>query len=131
VFAVRMKRITRPLYGWGHPQETLAEISLQNPIEMLDAYDVQPGDLDMYIGWGGKDQFNIGAQVESFLYVAHGRGLEVTTAFLPDGKHDVATGVRLFPSVACWLAQHLGQYGTCLPVDAIGKEPKIDTLPVK
>jgi hypothetical protein len=127
VFAVRMKRLTRPLYGCGHQQETLAEISLQNPIEMLDAYDVHPGELDMYVGWGGKDQFNIGAQVESFLYVAHGRGLEVATAFLPDGKHDVATGVRLFPSFACWLGVRLAPYspGYIHAEELLKKEPEI------
>jgi hypothetical protein len=123
VIPVRMKRLIRPLYGMGHRQETLAEISQQNPAEMLDAYEVQPGDLDMIIGWGGKDQFNIGAQVESFLYIAHHRGLEVETAFLPDGKHDLATGIRLFPVAAHWLAVHLGPYSPGFVVHAADLPP--------
>jgi enterochelin esterase-like enzyme len=132
VIPVRMKRLTRPLYGWGHRQQTLAEISRENPVEMLDTYDVQPGDLDMIIGWGGKDQFNIGAQVESFLYVAHCRGLEVETAFLPEGKHDLATGVRLFPQAAHWLAVRLAPFCpgyVCPPAETVLPEPRIDKAP--
>ena len=43
------------------------QISRDNPIEMLERYDVKPGELEMYVAYGGKDQFNIDAQVESFL----------------------------------------------------------------
>ncbi|MBY0526030.1 MAG: hypothetical protein K2R98_21730 [Gemmataceae bacterium] len=109
VIAVRMKQLIYPLYGKGG-DEALAEISKENPIEMLQTHDVKPGQLDMYIGYGGKDQFFIDAQVDSFLFTARERGLCVDTDFLPDGKHDVATGLRLFPKAAQWLAPRLAPY---------------------
>lgn len=110
VISVRMCQIIWPLYGCGHPEQTLAEISAQNPAEMLDSYDVKPGDLCMFAAYGGKDEFNIAAQVESFVYIAKNRGIEVATAFLPDGRHDIATGLRLFPDAARWLGPLLAPY---------------------
>jgi S-formylglutathione hydrolase FrmB len=111
-FLIFEKQLFHPLYGRGTP-EALAEISRQNPIEMLESYDVQPGQLDMFIAYGGKDQFNIDAQVESFLYVARERGLCVGVNYDPKGKHDLATGLRLFPGAAAWLAERLGPYSPC------------------
>jgi len=64
---------------------------------MLDAYDVKEGRLAMYIAYGGKDQFNIAAQVESFLYRCRERGLTVQVGYDPNGKHDRATATKLMP----------------------------------
>lgn len=110
VLAVRLHQIIWPLYGCGHEEQTLAEISAQNPAEMLESYDVKPGDLDMFMAYGGKDEFNIAAQVESFVYLANQRGIEVGTAYLPNGRHDVATGIRLFPAAARWICPRLAPY---------------------
>lgn len=135
IINVRMAQITWPLYGCGHRQQTLAEISAQNPAEMLAAYCVQPGELCMFAGYGGKDEFNIGAQVESFVYMANQRGLHVTTEYLPDGRHDIATGQRIFPAAAKWLAPLLAPYapGFCgpLPAPAAPAEDKgpVEKLP--
>jgi hypothetical protein len=64
----------------------------------------------MCVAYGGKDQFNIHTQVESFLYVARQRGLSVEVCYDPDGKHDLATAERLFPCVVKWLAPLLEPY---------------------
>ena len=58
--------------GWRVPlfrrdRGAMQKIAAENPIEMLDAYDVRPGQFDMFVGYGGRDEFNIDAQVESFL----------------------------------------------------------------
>ena len=108
VVPIRLKRMITPLYGRDEA-EALEGITRENPIEMLETYNVQPGQLDMYIGCGRKDQFHIQAQVDSFLYVAHCRGLCVDVEFLPDGRHDVKTGLRLFPGAAHWLAPLLAR----------------------
>jgi S-formylglutathione hydrolase FrmB len=108
VIPVRMKQLIHPLYG--KDDDALAEVAKENPIEMLQTYDIQPGQLEMYIGYGGKDQFHIDAQVESFLFVAKERGLCVAVEYLPDGKHDLETGLKLFPSAAAWLAPRLAPY---------------------
>jgi S-formylglutathione hydrolase FrmB len=106
VVTIRLKRLFNPLYGRGDP-DAVAKISEDNPIEMLTRLDVQPGELEMCVAYGAKDQFNLAAQVESFLFVARQRGLCVHVCYDPEGKHDFATTRRLFPCVQQWLAARL------------------------
>jgi len=110
VITIRQFEFTRPLYGLRNPN-TAESIARENPIEMLDAYDVKDGQLAMYIGYGGRDQFNIDAQVESFLYRAHERGITVGVGYDPKGKHDVATALRLLPGMLEWLKPRVEAYG--------------------
>jgi hypothetical protein len=95
---------------------------------MLDAYGVQNGELAMYIAYGGKDEFNIDAQVESFLWVARERGIQVSVAYDPRGRHDVSTGRKFFPGFRDWLAQRLAPYSSprC---GAAGEQPCLSTVP--
>jgi S-formylglutathione hydrolase FrmB len=109
VVTIRLKRIFDPLYDRGDPN-AIAQISRDNPIEMLGRLDVKPGELEMCVAYGGKDQFNLAAQVESFLYVAEQRGLGVRVCYDPKGKHDFPTAERLFPCVLKWLAPRLEPY---------------------
>jgi S-formylglutathione hydrolase FrmB len=95
--------------AFGHGQQAMAQVAAINPLEMLDTYNVRPGELEMFVAYGGKDEFNIHAQVESFLWRAHGRGLEVTVAYDPDGKHDLATARRLMPYGLEWAAKRIPQ----------------------
>jgi hypothetical protein len=71
----------------------------------------------MFIAYAGRDQFNIDAQVESFLYLARDRGLNVGVSYDPNGKHDTATGRRLFPDAVEWLAPLLIPYAPPLAND--------------
>jgi pimeloyl-ACP methyl ester carboxylesterase len=112
VLTVRTRQVLTPLYGRRYP-DVAAEVSRENPIEMLDAYDVRPGQFELYVAYGGLDQFNIDAQVESFLYRARQRGLEVGVGYDPRGKHDVATAMRLLPGIVEWLGPRLMPYGPC------------------
>jgi S-formylglutathione hydrolase FrmB len=106
VITIRQRTVVNPLYGRNNP-DTLALIAAENPIEMLDALHVRPGELAMYIAYVGKDQFNIDAQVESFLYHARQRGLCVAVGYDPKGHHDVATAMRMLPELIEWLGAQL------------------------
>jgi S-formylglutathione hydrolase FrmB len=108
IITIRLKDVLDGLYTGG--PETAALVSRDNPIELLDRLDLQDGELAMYVGYGGRDQFNLGAQVESFLYRAKQRGITVTVAYDPKGKHDYATAQELFPSVTAWLTSLLAPY---------------------
>jgi S-formylglutathione hydrolase FrmB len=114
VFTVRLKRLVEPLYGRNNPNTT-AEISASNPIEMLDALNIQPGQLDLYVGYAGKDEFNLAAQIDSFLYRAKQRGIVVQTEFLPEGRHDARTALQLLPGVVRWLQPRLKPYAPDCP----------------
>jgi hypothetical protein len=89
----------------------LAAITLENPIEMIDRLHIPNGLFDMYVAYGGKDQFNIDAQVESFLYRARQRGLCVSVGYDPHGRHNLRTAVRLSPGIMCWLGRRLAPFG--------------------
>jgi len=109
VVNIQLKRVLDPLYDRKDPM-SLVKISEENPIEMIDRLNLKPGELELCVAYGGKDQFNIDAQVESFLHVAKQRGLCVHVCYDPNGKHDGATADRLFPCVQKWLGPRLEPY---------------------
>ena len=82
----------------------MAKLSQFNPIEMMDQYDPGEGDLNLYVAYGGKDEFNIMAQVESFLYRAKERGITVGVGYDPNGRHNPETGRKLLPAALEWAA---------------------------
>jgi S-formylglutathione hydrolase FrmB len=101
VVTIRLRRVVEPIYGRG--PDVLEQVSLENPIEMMDRLDLKDGELDMYVAHGGRDQFNIDAQVESFLWHAQERGLHVGVGYDPHGKHDLPTAKKLLPGILNWL----------------------------
>jgi hypothetical protein len=111
-----MKRLLDPIYDRRDP-DAIHQLARENPMEMLDLYDVQEGQLSMFIGYGGRDQFNITAQVDSFLYYAKEKGLTVDVLYLPKGKHDVETALKIFPHLVKWLAPQIAPYAPDAPVD--------------
>jgi S-formylglutathione hydrolase FrmB len=113
VITIRLKDVMENLYTGG--PETAAQVSWNNPVEMIDRLGLQPGELCMYVAYGGRDQFNITAQVESFLFRAKQRGLCVTVAYDPQGKHDFATAQKFYPSVVEWLNSVLAPYSLPTP----------------
>src|SRR5262245_16416180 len=102
---VRQRRRVGPLYGRG--PDAIGRIARENPAEMLETFDVKPGDLEMFIAYGGRDEFNIDAQVESFVYLAGQRGLTVATVKDPEARHNTAAGIKLFPSMVEWLGPRM------------------------
>jgi pimeloyl-ACP methyl ester carboxylesterase len=109
---VRYGVLTDPLVGRG--PDAIRRISEVNPIELLDVYDVRPGQFDMYIAYAGNDELNIPAQVNSYLYKARERHLPITVAFDPEGKHRLETGKKLFPAAIEWMAPLLAPYSSPL-----------------
>jgi S-formylglutathione hydrolase FrmB len=102
LFCLRFSNLFAPLYGRG--PEMVDGMSRINPLELLLRHDLKPGELNLYVGYGAKDEFNVAAQVESFLYIARQRGIEVTVECDPRGGHNLATGMRLLPGAMRWVA---------------------------
>jgi S-formylglutathione hydrolase FrmB len=117
-FPIRVRKVAYPLYGRG--PDAIAQISRENPIEMLETYDVRPGELQMYVAYAGRDEFNIDAQVESFLFRARQRGLEVEVGYDERGRHNTTTARRLAPGIIDWLGPRLTPFAPplchCAPV---------------
>ena len=109
VFTVRMGRVVRPLYG--NDPDIVAKVAAENPVEMLESYDLKEGELSMFVAYGKRDEFNLDAQIESFLYVACRRGLTVTALSDPRGHHSLGTALRFVPAAISWLSEQLAPYG--------------------
>lgn len=106
---IRMGVLATPLFGKG--EDVIEGLSRYNPYENLDRYDIRPGEIAMFVGYGGRDQYNIDSQIKSFLDKASERGLRVTTSYLPFGQHDRLTARRVLPEALQWLAVQLRPYG--------------------
>jgi hypothetical protein len=131
IVKVRIRHLVDPLFD--RDPDVIERLAYENPIEMLERLDVQPGQYDFFIAYGGLDQFNIDAQVESFLYVARSRGIDVGVAYAPLGHHSNRLALRLFPQMIEWLAgvmepyKHLDESGATeapAPVFPVYKEEK-------
>ncbi len=121
IIKVPLRRLVYPLYGRG--QQAVEKLSHNNPIEMLDYYQVQPGELSMFVAYAGRDEFNIDTQVESFLYRARERGLQVATAYDPEGHHDAKTAREFLPPIVNWLAPQLAPYSPPMVLPACEAPP--------
>lgn len=113
VVHIHQDRLIDPLFGRNR-QEVVRALARENPVEMLDAYGVKPGDLHMFIGYGGKDEFNLDAQAESFLHVARQRGFDPKVVSDPNGRHNSETGLKFMPEFAAWLTPLLKPYAPAL-----------------
>jgi S-formylglutathione hydrolase FrmB len=110
---MKIRQVIDPIFGRG--PEALHEVMRENPIEMVDRYGLRNGDLEMYVAYGGKDEFNIDAQVESFLYLMKCRGICIGVGYEPHGRHDVSTARKLVPGIIEWLAPRIAPYAPCVP----------------
>lgn len=108
VFKIRFHNLFGSLVG--NQPEGLQRLREFNPIEVMDLYDLKPGEIDLFIGYGGKDEFNIMAQVESFLYRAKERKIAVGVEYDPNGRHDEASARRLFPAAIHWVSPLVERY---------------------
>jgi S-formylglutathione hydrolase FrmB len=73
--------------AWGHGRAAIPRMSQENPYELLDRLDIRPGQYDMFIAYGGQDEFHIDNQVDSFLHKATNRGLDIWVRHNPAGHH--------------------------------------------
>lgn len=106
--SIRQRDMIAPVFGEG--SDVIAKVAAENPAEMLVNRDIKPGDLEMFAGYGQRDEFNFDAQTESFAAVARGRGLQIHTVMVPGGKHDKETAARMLPNFVEWLRPKLEPY---------------------
>lgn len=100
--------------GFGHSPMAIQAVSEDNPIEMVDRTSLRHGQLEMYVAYGGCDEFNVDAQVDSFLYLLKFRGIGIGVGYSPHGRHNLATAHSLFPGIVEWLTPRLAPYSPML-----------------
>ena len=102
---LRAKRFMDPAFGGGDIVPLLAQT---NPADRLFTYDVKPGELAIYANYGGRDNFNFDAQVESFAWLAATRGIAVTLDRDPNGTHSFRSLPRgTTRATLLWLGQNV------------------------
>jgi pimeloyl-ACP methyl ester carboxylesterase len=109
VVLIPLKRLLDPIYDRKDPS-VIDQLSRNNPFEMIDAYNLKEGELAMFIAYSGRDEFNINAQVDSFLYKTKQKGITVDVAYDPKGRHNSRTVEKLQPSLFEWLNKRLAAY---------------------
>lgn len=105
---VRERRLFEPVFTDG--PDVIGKVAAENPAEMLFNYNVQPGELEMFAGYGTADEFNFDAGVQSFAWLAKQRGIDVTTYAVKGGKHSRETGLKMTEPFADWIRPRLGKY---------------------
>ena len=65
----------------------------------------------MYVAYAGKDEFNLDAQAESFIYYCQMRGITLTVNYDHKGTHSVETAVKMAPHLIAWLGERLRAHG--------------------
>jgi S-formylglutathione hydrolase FrmB len=113
---LRLGKLIAPVFGDG--EEAQQAIRDNNPIELIDKTRLRNGELSMFIAYAGKDEFNIDAQVESFLYYAKCRSLGVHVAYDPHGHHNWRTANRFMPAIFRWLGARLTPFAPPLTLPA-------------
>ena len=102
---LRAKRFMSPVFGNGDVVAT--RIARTNPADKLFTTDLRPGQLDIYINYGTRDNFNFDAQDESFAWLAAGKRITLTMVADPGATHSLRyLRANLSPAFT-WLGQHI------------------------
>ena len=101
---LRAKQFMAPVFGDGNIVPALAQT---NPADRLFTSDIQPGQLAIYANYGGRDNFNFDAQVESFAWLASTKGIAVTLDRDETGTHSLRYLRRNMQRTLLWLGQHV------------------------
>ncbi|WZO97399.1 alpha/beta hydrolase-fold protein [Isosphaeraceae bacterium EP7] len=101
----RVKRYVGPVYGSG--PDVLSRIAHDNPYDLINRTDLRPGQLEIYVNFPGRDNYNFDAQARSFAWLAASRGIAVDLTENPEAHHDL----RYFRAAQIpayrWLGTHL------------------------
>jgi S-formylglutathione hydrolase FrmB len=101
---MRAKRFMAPVFGSG---DIVPLLSQTNPADRLFTSGIRPGELAIYANYGGRDNFNFDAQVESFAWLAASLGIEVTLDRDPTGTHSLRYLSNNLERTLIWLGQHI------------------------
>jgi S-formylglutathione hydrolase FrmB len=106
LFKVHAKDFAEPVFG-SDPNAVIPRVQTTNPASLIDSTGLQPGELAIYLGYGEKDQFNFDAHAESFAWLAAQRGISVTLAPDPRGRHNRRYFTRNQRYAFAWLGQRI------------------------
>ena len=101
----KVEDFIEPVYGSG--PDVLDLILRDNPADLLTTTNLQPNDLQIYVNYAGKDNYNFDAQALSFVWLAGLRGVAVEVKEVPRGRHNLPYFESQEPVAFRWLSRHL------------------------
>lgn len=102
---LRVAPFVNPIFG---PQNVIMEnIRRTNPADLLFTENIQPNELQIYLNYPKRDNFNFDAQAESFIHFARQKGLPITAIRDEQGAHTVDYFHEAMPTMWKWLARRL------------------------
>jgi S-formylglutathione hydrolase FrmB len=101
----KVKTFLNPVYG--PDPGVIDRVTRDNPADLLNSTNLQPGELAIYVGYPGQDHYNFDAHDESFAWIAASRGVAVTLVRDPKGKHNLPYFEKAEPPAFEWLGRQL------------------------
>jgi pimeloyl-ACP methyl ester carboxylesterase len=101
----RVKTYLEPVYGPG--PDIIAKVARDNPADLLQSTNLRPGELQIYINYPDRDNFNFDAQDQSFIWLASLRGVHIDVSRDPRGRHNLSYIERAEPHAYLWLGNHI------------------------
>lgn len=102
----RARRYARPVFG-DDPAEVYARTAAVNPASLIEATNLQPGELAIYLHYAGRDGYNFDAQIQSFAWLAAQKGIAVETPSFPEANHTLTYFRQAHTPALAWLAGQL------------------------
>lgn len=94
-----------PIFGRG--KGIIERVKMNNPADLLFSHDLQPGELQMFIRYAGRDNFNFDAQIESFIWLASTRGISIDAVKDPMARHTTEYCTEAQKRAYDWLAPRM------------------------
>ena len=126
---IRAGKRIGPVFGDG--DQVVEQIVNTNPADLLYTTDLRPGELAIYAGYAGRDEWNIDAQNESFAWLAAQKGIEMTLVKDPDATHNARYFRDNLPCALRWLGQHFAALGRSANAGQIKEFGNSDLLPTQ
>ena len=101
----RVKKFLEPVYGSG--PEVVPQIIRDNPVDLLISTNLQPGEMNLYVNYPDKDNYNFDAQDKSFAWIASQRGIHVDLSVVRHARHDLPYIEKAEPAAYVWVGCHI------------------------
>ena len=103
--SVRVNQLIKPLFASSERPSSRSAATIRSNWSKGPC--LRNGELQMYVGYAAHDEFNVTAQVESFLYLCKFKRIYVGVGYDADGHHDLRTAYRFWPGIVTWLKTRL------------------------
>ena len=94
-------------HAFGPREQLLINAAQQNPAELIFTQDLQPGELQIYLNYAGRDNFNFDAHAESFYWLAQSKGIQVEMVCDPKAHHSVSYFRRSQKQLYRWVCDRV------------------------